>query len=47
MNQPLKEVTEIYERDGIDFNQLLYWYLCFGVVFSDDKTFMFAFVFNY
>lgn len=43
MNQPLKEVTEIYERDGIDFNQLLHWHLCFGVVVSDADSFALCF----
>ena len=43
MNQPLKEVLEIYERDGIDFNQLLYWHLCFGVVVSDADSFALCF----
>lgn len=43
MNQPLKDVIEIYERNGINFNQLLYWHLCFGVVISDYDSFAMCF----
>lgn len=43
MNQPLKQVSEIYERDGIDFNKLLYWHLCFGVVVSGADGFALGF----
>ena len=43
MNKPLKQVLEIYECDGIDFNQLLYWHLCFGVVVSDADSFALGF----
>ena len=43
MNKPLNEVLEIYERNGIDFNQLLYWHLCFGIIVSDADSFALCF----
>lgn len=43
MNQPLKQVLEIYKRNGINFNQLLYWHLCFGIVVSDADSFALGF----
>lgn len=43
MNQPLNQVSEIYKRDGIDFNQLIYWHLCFGFVVSDADSFAIGF----
>ena len=39
MNKFFKDVSEIYERNEINFTQLLYWHLCFGMVFSDANSF--------
>lgn len=42
MSQPLSEVIRIYKENLVDFNYELECHLLHGIVFSDDKTFMFA-----
>ena len=42
MNSPLSLVISTYKENCIDFNYELEFHLLNGIVFSDDKTFMFA-----
>jgi hypothetical protein len=39
---PIQSVLSIYKENSIDFNYELECHLLNGIVFSDDKTFMFA-----
>lgn len=39
---PIQSVLSIYKENSIDFNCELECHLLNGIVFSDDKTFMFA-----
>lgn len=39
MNKFLKNVLEIYEHHGVNFNELFHWHLHFGMVFSDTNSF--------
>lgn len=39
---PIQAVLSIYKENSIDFNYELEFHLLNGIVFSDDKTFMFA-----
>jgi len=39
---PIQSVLSIYKEHSIDFNYELEYHLLNGIVFSDDKTFMFA-----
>jgi hypothetical protein len=39
MNQHLAKAIAIYEQEGIDFQQLLTWHLCHGVVICDMDCF--------
>jgi hypothetical protein len=43
MNQHLAKAIAIYEQEGIDFQQLLTWHLCHGVVVCDMDCFAFGF----
>ena len=43
MNQHLAKAITIYEQEGIDFQQLLTWHLCHGVVVCDMDCFAFGF----
>jgi hypothetical protein len=38
----LQSVLHIYKENSIDFNYEIEFHLLNGIVFSDDKTFMFA-----
>jgi|LakMenE01Jun11ns_1017448.scaffolds.fasta_scaffold9004674_2 hypothetical protein len=42
MNNFVLDVINIYKQNSIDFNYELECHLLHGIVFSDDKTFMFA-----
>ena len=39
---PIYLVAPIYKEHSIDFNYEIEFHLLNGIVFSDDKTFMFA-----
>ena len=39
---PIHSVISIYKENSIDFNYEIEFHLLNGIVFSDDKTFMFA-----
>ena len=39
---PIHSVLSIYKENAIDFNYEIQFHLLNGIVFSDDKTFMFA-----
>lgn len=39
---PIHSVLSIYKENSIDFNYEIQFHLTNGIVFSDDKTFMFA-----
>ena len=39
---PIHSVLSIYKENSIDFNYEIQFHLMNGVVFSDNKTFMFA-----
>ena len=39
---PIHSVLSIYKENSIDFNYEIQFHLMNGIVFSDDKTFMFA-----
>jgi hypothetical protein len=43
MNQHLAKAIAIYEQEGIDFQQLLTWHLCHGVVVCDMDCFAIGF----
>jgi hypothetical protein len=43
MNQHLAKAIAIYEQEGIDFQQLLTWHLCHGVVVCDMDCFAMGF----
>jgi hypothetical protein len=43
MNQHLVKAIATYEQEGIDFQQLLTWHLCHGVVICDMDCFAFGF----
>jgi hypothetical protein len=43
MNQHLAKAIAIYEQEGIDFQQLLTWHLCHGVVICDMDCFAMGF----
>ena len=43
MNQHLAKTIAIYEQEGIDFQQLLTWHLCHGVVVCDMDCFAMGF----
>ncbi len=43
MNQHLAKAIEIYEQEGIDFQQLLTWHLCHGIVVCDMDCFAIGF----
>jgi hypothetical protein len=43
MNQHLAKAIAIYEQEGIDFQQLLTWHLCHGVVICDMDCFAMCF----
>jgi hypothetical protein len=43
MNQHLAKAIAIYEQEGIDFQQLLTWHLCHGIVVCDMDCFAFGF----
>jgi hypothetical protein len=43
MNQHLAKAIATYEQEGIDFQQLLTWHLCHGVVVCDMDCFAFGF----
>jgi hypothetical protein len=43
MNQHLAKAISTYEQEGIDFQQLLTWHLCHGVVVCDMDCFAFGF----
>jgi len=42
MNNFVLDVISIYKQNSIDFNYEIEFHLLNGIVFSDDKTFMFA-----
>ena len=42
MITPLSEIIRTYREGFVDFNSELEYHLLNGIVFSDDKTFMFA-----
>lgn len=46
MNQHLAKANEIYESNGIDFQKLLSWHLCFGLVVCDPYGFAMCFFSN-
>ena len=39
---PIYSILSIYKENSIDFNYEIQFHLLNGIVFSDDKTFMFA-----
>ena len=43
MNQHLAKAIATYEQEGIDFQQLLTWHLCHGVVICDMDCFAMGF----
>jgi hypothetical protein len=43
MNQHLESTIAIYEQEGIDFQQLLTWHLCHGIVVCDMDCFAMGF----
>jgi hypothetical protein len=43
MNQHLAKTIAIYEQEGIDFQQLLTWHLCHGIVVCDMDCFAMCF----
>ncbi len=43
MNQHLAKAIAIYEQEGIDFQQLLTWHLCHGIVVCDMDCFAIGF----
>jgi hypothetical protein len=43
MNQHLAKAIALYEQEGIDFQQLLTWHLCHGVVICDMDCFAMGF----
>jgi len=43
MNQHLDKAIAIYEQENIDFQQLLTWHLCHGVVVCDMDCFAMCF----
>jgi hypothetical protein len=43
MNQHLAKAIAIYEQEGVDFQQLLTWHLCHGVVVCDMDCFAMGF----
>jgi hypothetical protein len=43
MNQHLAKAIAIYEQEGIDFQQLLTWHLCHGIVVCDMDCFAMGF----
>ena len=46
MNEHLNRAIEIYEQHGIDFQKLLTWHLCHGIVVSDMHCFAICFSCN-
>jgi hypothetical protein len=43
MNQHLAKAIATYEQEGIDFQQLLTWHLCHGIVVCDMDCFAMGF----
>ena len=43
MNQHLANAIATYEQEGIDFQQLLTWHLCHGIVVCDMDAFALGF----
>jgi hypothetical protein len=43
MNQHLAKAIALYEQEGIDFQQLLTWHLCHGIVACDMDCFAMGF----
>jgi len=43
MNQHLAKAIATYEQEGIDFQQLLTWHLCHGIVVCDMDCFAMCF----
>jgi len=43
MNQHLAKAITIYEQEGVDFQQLLTWHLCHGIVVCDMDCFAIGF----
>jgi hypothetical protein len=43
MNHHLAKAIAIYEQEGIDFQQLLTWHLCYGIVVCDMDSFAIGF----
>ena len=39
---PIHSVLSVYKENSVDFNSELEFHLLNGIVFSDDRTFMFA-----
>lgn len=42
MSKPVLNAVQIFKNHNIDFNYEIEFHLLNGIVFSDDKTFMFA-----
>ena len=47
MNQHLAKAIATYEQEGIDFQQLLTWHLCHGIVVCDLDCFAIGFESEY
>ena len=43
MNPHLQNAREIYEKQGADFERLVTWHLCHGLVTCDNRAFAMAF----